>query len=45
MSQNLCAMCDEPTPADRGLMCPKHRAEDQGITDPTPEIESDRDER
>jgi len=31
MAKNLCALCDEPTTADRGLMCPRHRAEDLAL--------------
>lgn len=31
--ENLCAMCEDPTPADRGLLCASHRAEDNAIHD------------
>lgn len=31
MSENMCAMCDKPTPGDRGMLCPRHRAEDRAI--------------
>jgi len=32
--QNLCAMCEKhPAPADRGLLCPVHRAEDDRINE------------
>ncbi len=30
--QDICAMCSKPTPADHGLLCKRHRAEDDKIT-------------
>ena len=32
--QNLCAMCEKhPAPADHGLLCAKHRAEDDALNE------------